>query len=344
MRLLACALLALLLLAWAQPAAAQNVRPPGNAVNIYTPENAGPQNTLGQSSQSDYWRALRQGKSGLATSGKGGGRLIRSDGEEWRFIRNEYILKYSAPVLLGVIVLLALFFIIRGKIRIKSGRSGKVIPRFSLSERVVHWFMACVFVLLGLSGLIIMLGKPLLIPLIGRDAFAIIASAAMQGHNLFGPLFALALIMLFFSFMRGNFFQLVDIKWILKGGGFFGGHVSSHRYNFGEKTWFWVAVLVGLVMSVSGFMLLFPWAIPDLFFLQAASVLHAIGAVILIAFALGHIYIGTIGMEGALEGMTRGTVDENWAREHHDLWHEVHTQHTTDDTVSAEARAARGEV
>jgi formate dehydrogenase subunit gamma len=157
-------------------------------------------------------------------------------------------------------------------------------------------------------------------------------------------LFAVALTMLFFTFVRGNFFQFVDIKWMLKGGGFFGGHVSSHRYNFGEKTWFWLATLVGLVMAISGVMLLIPWAMPDLYYLQVATVLHAIGGVLLVAAALGHIYIGTIGMEGALEGMTRGTVDENWALEHHDLWHEAHIADSTTDISAAEARAAQGEV
>ncbi len=324
-----------LLLAYSTASSAQSVRPPDNAVNTVGNENYGPANTLGQNSQSDYWRAIRRGEDGI---------LMQSRGEEWRLLRTDYILKYSGWTLLAVLGVIALFFVIRGRIRIKSGRSGKVVPRFTLSERVVHWFTASNFILLAISGLILLLGKPLLIPLIGKDANGLIASAALQGHNLFGPLFAVALVLLFFTFVRGNMLQLVDFKWMLKGGGFLGGHVSSHRYNFGEKTWFWLVTLVGLLLAVTGIAMLVPWAMPELVYLQGATVLHGIGGVALIAFAIGHVYIGTIGMEGALEGMTRGTVDENWAREHHDLWHEEHLAASTEDATAAEAQAAHGKV
>ena len=47
---------------------------------------------------------------------------------------------------------------------------------------------------------------------------------------------------------------------------------------------------------------------------------HSIVAVLFIAAMLAHIYIGTIGMEGAFEAMGSGTVDLNWAKEHHSLW------------------------
>ncbi len=326
----------------ALPASAQNVRPPGNAVISETPQG-GTANTLGLNSQSEFWRALRQGEGGLATSGASGGPLIQSQGEQWRLIRIGYLIKYSGWVLVAVIGLIALFFLVRGRIKIKSGRSGRVIARFSLSERVVHWFTACVFIVLAISGLVLLIGKPVLMPLIGKNAFGIIASASMQGHNLIGPLYIVAVVLMFFTFMRGNMLQLVDFKWLLKGGGFFGGHVSSHRYNFGEKSWFWLATMVGLLMSVTGAVLLLPGLLPELFYLQAASVLHAVGAVLLIAFALGHIYIGTLGIEGALESMTRGTVDENWAREHHDLWYQDQVDNAVSDTVAAETHTAQSE-
>ena len=324
--------------------AQSSVRPPSNAVNQPSSSPAGPSNSLGSESQSDYWRDLRQGKSGPALLGKKGSQLIQSRGEDWRLVRINYILKYSSWILVSVVGILALFFLLRGKIRIKSGRSGKVMPRFTLNERVVHWFMACVFILLAISGLILLLGKIVLIPLVGKQAFGLIASAALQGHNLFGPLFVLAVIMLFFTFIRGNMLQMVDIKWLLKGGGFFGGHASSHRYNFGEKAWFWLATLVGFLMSITGIVLLMPGLIPELIYLQGATLLHGVGAIGLIAAALGHIYIGTIGMEGALESMTHGVVDENWAKEHHDLWYEAHVSASTEDVPAAEAKAARGDV
>jgi len=307
---------------------AQSVRPPDNAVNQPEQERIGTSNTLGPNSQSDYWRALRHGKGGLSTSGQAGSRLIQSQGEDWRLIRKQYIIKYSGWLLAGVLGLLVLFFVLRGRIRLKGGRSGKTISRFSLAHRTAHWFMASVFIMLGLSGLIILLGRSVLAPLIGKTAHAIITSAAMQGHNLFGPLFIIALLWLFYLFVPGNFFKLVDLKWLAKGGGLIGGHASAGHYNFGEKVWFWVVGIAGLLISITGMLLEFPWLVTDMQLLQLSTIVHAIAAVGLIAFAFGHIYIGTIGMEGALDSMTTGDVDVNWAKEHHDLWYEEVTGET----------------
>jgi len=147
-----------------------------------------------------------------------------------------------------------------------------------------------------------------------------LASAVMQTHNLFGPIFSISLIALFFSFVRGNLPTLTDLRWLLKGGGLLGGHASAGRYNAGEKTWFWTAVTAGVLLSGSGFMLLFPDFIGVRDLLQSAELVHGLAALGFVGFAIGHIYLGTIGTEGTFEGMTTGNVDENWARTHHDLW------------------------
>ncbi len=309
------------------PLHAQSVRPPANAVNQGIDEQVGDEqigtsNTIGTSSRSDYWRDLRQGRDGLATSGQTGGKLIQAQGEQWRNIRKLYIIKYSGWVLATMIIMIALFYLIRGRILLKAGRSGKTISRFSLPHRTAHWFMASIFILLSISGLILLLGRTVLVPVIGKSAYSIFASAAMQGHNLFGPLFIVALIWLIFMFIRGNFFQMVDLKWILKGGGLLGSHASAGHYNFGEKGWFWLVVVAGLIIAISGMILEFPWLAESLQLLQISIIVHAIGAIALISAALGHIYIGTLGMEGALDSMTTGDVDVVWAKEHHDLWYE----------------------
>ena len=316
--------IALMLVSLSTANAQSSVRPPANAVNQpdSEQERVGTSNTLGTNSQSDYWRALRHGKSGVSTTGRDGGLLIQSQGEDWRLIRKQYILKYSGRALVAVIVLLVLFFLVRGRIRLKGGRSGKTISRFSLAHRTAHWFMASVFIMLAISGLIILLGRIALAPLIGKGAYAIMASAAMQGHNLIGPLFIIALVWLVYLFLPGNFLKLVDLKWLAKGGGLIGGHASAGHYNFGEKVWFWLVVFGGLAISVTGVMLEFPWLVTNLQLLQLSTIVHGVAAVGMIAFAFGHIYIGTLGMEGALDSMTTGDVDVNWAIEHHDLWYE----------------------
>jgi len=291
--------------------------------NEATPiDQPGPSNSLGSKSQSDYWRAYRGGDPSDILTDAAAGQAMTTTGQQWRMLRENYIRKYAGWVPVGVIVILALFYLLRGKMRIAAGFSGKTLPRFTLNQRVAHWFMAAVFIILGLSGLIILLGRPVLLPLFGPQANSILTSAALQGHNLFGPIFMVALVWMFIKFVRGNFFQMVDLKWIFKLGGMFGGHVSSKQFNFGEKAWFWMVILIGLQLSITGSLLEFPWLFADIRILQASTILHALGAIALISVAIGHIYIGTIGMEGSIDSMLKGEVDENWAKEHHDLWYE----------------------
>ena len=71
---------------------------------------------------------------------------------------------------------------------------------------------------------------------------------------------------------------------------------------------------------MSGFLLLFPFYGTNIAEMQVVQVAHALVAVLFVALILAHIYIGTLGMEGAFEAMASGEVDLNWAKEHHDVW------------------------
>ena len=327
-------MLVLLMLLVATGSNAQSVRPPGHAIVLDDGIEEGPSNALGDDSQSDFWRNFRGGDPNdpnQMISALPEGAVMTTTGQHWRKFREDYIRKYAGWVPLGVIAFLLLFHLIKGKMRIKGGFSGNTLPRFNINQRVSHWFMASVFIILGVTGLIILLGRPLIAPYLGKEVNSVLTSASMQGHNLFGPLFIVALVWMFIKFIRGNFFQWVDLKWIFKLGGFFGGHVSSSQFNFGEKSWFWLVVLVGIVMSATGILLLFPWLVDDLRWLQLSTILHAVGAILLISVLFGHIYVGTVGMEGSLDSMLKGKVDENWAKEHHDLWYEEVTSKSATD-------------
>lgn len=282
-----------------------------------------PGDSLGNTSDADFWRAVREGQPAtVSIPDREAAVLIQSEGENWRNIRNGPISTFGGWLLIGVIVLICLYFAIRGRIRIEGGRSGIRIQRFTQMQRVGHWFVASMFILLGLSGLTLLYGRYGLPYLIGKDGFAVLASASLQAHNLFGPLFMASLVVLFFTFQKGNWLSRDDIRWMAKLGGFFGGHASSRFYNFGEKNWFWMSISLGLILSVSGILLDFPALLQDRYAQQLAHIGHAISALIFISVGLGHIYLGVFGVEGAVEGMTTGEVDANWAKEHHDLWYE----------------------
>ena len=247
--------------------------------------------------------------------------LINQVGERWREFRSKMLVPAGAWLLLGTLAFLALFRTLRGTIPLEGGRSGQLVPRFSVNQRVVHWFAAILFVFLAVTGLVLLYGRFVLIPLLGPQGFSATAAAAKEGHNLFGPIFPFAVLAMLVLFARGNGFRWIDVKWFFRAGGLLKGHpASSGYYNGGQKSWFWMVLLFGIAISVSGLILDFGVFGQGREVMALAHVVHGGVAVVFIAASLGHIYIGTIGMEGAFESMSHGYVDANWAREHHDLW------------------------
>jgi formate dehydrogenase subunit gamma len=247
--------------------------------------------------------------------------LMQPDGRVWRYF-HEVLLHWTGAILiLGTIALLAIAYFVVGRLRISAGRSGIKVLRFSAFERFSHWLTATCFVLLGLTGLNITFGKLLLLPLIGPEAFTTLSEGAKYVHNFVSFPFVLGLILIITIWMKDNVLRKVDVVWLKEGGGFIPSkHPTAGRFNAGEKLVFWLALGAGAAVSVSGYLLLFPFYVTDIFGMQIAQGVHAVIAVLFIALIIGHIYIGTLGMEGAFEAMGTGSVDLNWAKEHHGLW------------------------
>jgi formate dehydrogenase subunit gamma len=247
--------------------------------------------------------------------------LMQPAGRVWRYF-HEVLLHWTGAILiLGTIVLLAIAYFVVGPLRISAGRSGIKMLRFSAFERFSHWLTATCFVLLGLTGLNITFGKLLLLPLIGPEAFTTLSEGAKYVHNFVSFPFVLGLILIITIWMKDNVLRKVDVVWLKEGGGFIPSkHPTAGRFNAGEKLVFWLALGAGLAVSVSGYLLLFPFYVTNIFGMQIAQGVHAVIAVLFIALIIGHIYIGTLGMEGAFEAMGTGSVDLNWAKEHHGLW------------------------
>jgi formate dehydrogenase subunit gamma len=247
--------------------------------------------------------------------------LMQPLGRTWDYFHEVLLHWGGAVVIVGMTVLLGLAYLIIGRVRIAAGRSGQKVLRFKAFERFSHWLTAASFVVLGLTGLNITFGKIVLLPLVGPDTFSDIAQAAKYVHNFTSFSFAVGLVLITVLFFKDNFLERVDIDWLKQGGGFIKSkHASAGRFNLGEKLVYWLSVAAGVAVSASGFLLLFPFYGTNIADMQLAQVVHAVVAVLFIALILGHIYIGTLGMEGAFEAMATGEVDLNWAKEHHDLW------------------------
>lgn len=321
-----------------------NVRPPANAVipggpGVVQPERPGNYDI-------EMWKKVREGIVGqVSIPDKKAGTLVQSDGEAWRNFRNGPLPTYGAYGLAGVIVLLALFFLIRGRIKIDHGWAGYTIVRFNTMERFGHWLLATSFVILGLTGLNVLYGRYVLLPVLGPDAFSAISIAGKWIHNYVAFSFMLGLVLTFVLWVANNFPSKTDLVWLLKGGGMFvkGSHPPSWKFNAGQKILFWLVMLSGVSLSLSGIALLFPFQtalfaktfalvnvlgfnfptqLTPIQEMQYATSWHSIVALVMMIVIIAHIYIGTIGMQGAFDAMGSGEVDANWAKEHHSLWAE----------------------
>jgi formate dehydrogenase subunit gamma len=247
--------------------------------------------------------------------------LIQPAGRTWDYFHEVILHWLGTIVILGMIAALTVTYLLLGRMRISAGRSGIQVPRFTGFERFSHWLTAVSFVVLGLTGLNITFGKILLLPLIGPDNFSALSQAAKYVHNFVSFAFVVGLILIVELWLKDNFPRKVDIAWLKEGGGFIASkHPQAGRFNAGEKLVFWFALAAGAAMIVSGYLLMFPFYVTDISGMQIAQIVHAVVAVLLVAVILAHIYIGTLGMEGAFEAMWEGSVDLNWAKEHHALW------------------------
>jgi formate dehydrogenase subunit gamma len=242
-------------------------------------------------------------------------------GRDWRHFHEVTLRWIGAIVILGTIAGLIVFYLWRGMVRIESGRSGRTIVRFNAVERFVHWITASCFIILAISGLNITFGKPLLLPLIGPEAFTAWSQWAKYAHNYLSFPFTIGVFLIFIMWIAGNIPNRVDVEWLKRGGGIVGhDQPPAYRFNAGQKMIYWIVVLGGAAVAVSGYVLMFPFYGTDIASMQLAQIAHAIVSVLFVAAMIGHIYIGTVGMEGAFEAMGTGTVDLNWAKEHHNLW------------------------
>jgi formate dehydrogenase subunit gamma len=309
--------------------------------------------TLGGASDPELWRGLRYGSADITSTSRGPAAtvLIQDGGMRWLTFREGPLITYGGYLLLGTIVALILFYLIRGKIYVDGNRSGRSLIRFKAIERFGHWLLAGSFIILGITGLVSLMGRKFLIPAFGHDAFATIALGSKWIHNNVSWAFMLALVMIFVMWVVHNLPSRTDLVWLAKGGGIFTkSHPPAKKFNAGQKLIFWSVIILGGSISASGLSLLFPFELPMFAAtfeklnafgisgllglgelpaqltpheeMQYAQLWHSIVSFVLLAIIIAHIYIGSVGMEGAYSAMGSGEVEEEWAEQHHSIWAE----------------------
>jgi len=317
-----------------------SIAPDANTDPKYADQNNGERGKVQPGNNAPMWRQVGAGVTGYsslpASEAPEAGNLIQpfvqypgskltTAGEAWRQVRNNWIIPYGGSLLLIVALAIAIFYYGKGTMKLHGAETGRKIERFTPLERAAHWTNAITFVALAVSGVIIAFGKYFLLPIIGSALFGWLTYALKNIHNFAGPLFAVSLIIVFVTFIKDNMPSKEDITWLLKGGGMFSGQeVPSHRFNAGEKVVFWFGVLgLGVIVVASGLVLdkLIPGLIYERGTMQIANMIHGVATVLMMAMFMGHIYMGTVGMQGAYSAMRTGYVDETWAKEHHELWY-----------------------
>lgn len=299
--------------------------------------------------RANYWRAVRQGYDGYtAASGPYTTNvLIQNGGQNWRQLRNGPVESFSTWMLAIAVGALLLFTIVRGQVKLKHAPSGRTVERWSAGERVLHWYTAVLFIILAITGLSLLFGRAVLIPVLGYSGFSVWASVAIALHNYLGPFFVIGVVLEIIVWVRDALPERTDGEWLRRAGGFFdksGNHPPAGRINAGEKyLTFWLGLVVlGGAVSVTGVMLDFPIFGQARETMQTANLIHAVAAAIWIALMLGHIYLGAWGVQGTLQGMTSGRVSSEWAKEHHDLWYQQEGKktETVEKPAGSSARTA----
>jgi formate dehydrogenase subunit gamma len=309
--------------------------------------------TLGGASDPELWRGVRYDNLEdvrVSTRSDVGKVLVQDGGMRWWQFREGPLATWGGFGLLGTIGLLALFFLLRGRVRIEGGKAGTTVTRFAGFERFAHWLTAGSFILLGVTGLLVLFGRMFIAPYLGKEVNATLLVWSKLIHNNVSWAFMLGLVLIFFLWVWHNIPNRLDLVWFKQAGGIFGKqHPPAEKFNAGQKIIFWSVVIFGFSISLSGLSLLFPFEIP-LFAktfgivnelglpgwvgmgplptdlapqeeMQLSQVWHGIVAFLFMAIIFAHIYIGSLGMEGAFDAMGSGQVDENWAEQHHSIWY-----------------------
>ncbi|GAA4885391.1 formate dehydrogenase subunit gamma [Ferrimonas pelagia] len=276
------------------------------------------------------WQAIQQGEVGRTTSSIGHhGQLINTPDERFLPLRSDWLAPAFALSLFGMIGVFILFILVNGASKLHDGFSGKMVFRWSKADVAIHWLGAIPCLLLILTGLVLLTGRLIVEPLLGQQALASFGAFAKPVHDYMAIPFMLGWLIMSIKWAKNQIPAKYDIDWFMVVGGYInfgpfkGKHPDAGFANAGEKLWFWAFVIFGAVISVSGVILLFPeYVEPSRNLSLLALILHAAAAIIVTAFSVVHIFMATVLSEGGMDCMVSGYCDENWAKQHHNVWYD----------------------
>ncbi|WP_104708867.1 formate dehydrogenase subunit gamma [Helicobacter felis] len=250
-------------------------------------------------------------------------------GELWTLWQGHYFLWLFLAVVLGVASGFLLHYLVIGPKQFK--HSDQKIPFFTLFNRIIHWIAGVSFILLVPTGLIMIFGD-----FFGGGAFVRFCRVA---HSVGCVVFMVAVLPMLFMWLKDMFFSLADIKWLVIMGGYLSKEkksVPAYKFNAGQKMWFWIATLGGLVMIASGGILYFNTAdlsaiasffgLYQISLLRLSALVHNFLGLVMVGFFIVHLYMSLFAIKGALRSMIDGYKEEEEVKVLHSLYYQDQTR------------------
>ncbi|WP_104722283.1 formate dehydrogenase subunit gamma [Helicobacter mesocricetorum] len=221
-------------------------------------------------------------------------------GEIFTLLQGHYFSTIFALVILFTILAFLGHYMVIGQRKFNHGKKIRVFSSYNI---VVHWCAAIPFVLIALSGLIMVFGDKL-----GGGGFV---RLARDIHAIATPVFVVFGILMFAMWVKDALPKLYDIEWFMIMGGYLSKQnrpIPAGKFNAGQKMWFWVCTIGGFVMAISGAYMYFQFA--DIETLRVMALVHNVLGFLVIALLITHIYMAVFAIEGALGAILDGKMGE----------------------------------
>ncbi len=239
------------------------------------------------------------------------------------FLQGKVFTKAFLAISFGVPLAFLIHYLVIGPMVFSHDR--KKIYVFNLFHRIVHWWAGVSFVILVPTGLIMVFAASL-----GGGEFVRICK---ELHFAATFVFAIAVLPMFFMWVKDMFIALADIKWLLIFGGYLNKDkkpVPAHKFNAGQKTWFWAATLGGIFMIITGLSMSFQdfhikflqdLGVSQIDYLRACAILHNVLGLYIVALFFVHLYMSMFAIKGAVRSMISGYKEEEEVEILHSLFY-----------------------
>ncbi|EHZ4885273.1 formate dehydrogenase subunit gamma [Campylobacter lari] len=245
-------------------------------------------------------------------------------GALWTKLQGEYIASAVLIILIVVISAFALHYMVIGPK--KFSHDGKKIYAFSVFERLFHFVAAISWIILVPTGLIMIFGS-----YFGGGFFV---RMCKNLHGIATILFIISIIPMLLCWIKRMLPASYDLRWMMIVGGYLSKEkkpVPAGKFNFGQKSWYYIAVFGGFLMIITGaFMFFLDFnstslqsivGISHIDILRASAIIHNILGILCAVFFAIHIYMAVFAIKGSIHSMISGYKEEEEVYILHSYWY-----------------------